>query len=62
MASVTTSAQAVARIAYVASDVVLSVQPSLQADSLFSNTLHTLAKEDAPSVLLKGSPEVTSLI
>ncbi|CRG83798.1 hypothetical protein PISL3812_01154 [Talaromyces islandicus] len=61
MTSVTTSAQAVARIAYAASDVVLSVQPSLHADSLFSNTLHTLAKENAPSALPKGSPEVRAV-
>ncbi|KAH8696544.1 SE, putative sulfite reductase [Talaromyces proteolyticus] len=61
MASVTTSAQAVARIAYLASDVVVSVQPSLQKDSLFSSTLHTLATENYRSVLLKGIPEIRAV-
>ncbi|OKL57655.1 Sulfite reductase [Talaromyces atroroseus] len=61
MASVTTAAQAVARVAYLASDVVISVQPSLQADSIFSSTLKSQAKNNAPSVLLQGTPEIKAV-
>ncbi|KAL3467262.1 hypothetical protein BJX64DRAFT_248280 [Aspergillus heterothallicus] len=58
MAPVATAGEAVARIAYQASDVVLSVQPSLQSDSWFSKTLKNLKSGDARSVLTEAVPEV----
>ncbi|KAK4864131.1 hypothetical protein LT330_010161 [Penicillium expansum] len=42
MASISSAAEAVARIAYLTSDTVLSVQPALQNDSLFSESLKAL--------------------
>lgn len=50
---------AVARIAYLASDLVLSVQPSLQTDSLFSKSLKTLKANKAKSALSRGTTEVS---
>ncbi|KAL2817149.1 hypothetical protein BJX63DRAFT_117512 [Aspergillus granulosus] len=58
MAPVATAGEAVARIAYQASDVVLSVQPSLQSDTWFSKTLKNLKSSNARSVLADGIPEV----
>jgi sulfite reductase (NADPH) hemoprotein beta-component len=48
----------VARIAYLTSDVVLSVQPSLQNDSLFSKSLKAL-KASKTSNLSSKSTEVS---
>ncbi|KAI9751575.1 MAG: hypothetical protein M1815_001048 [Lichina confinis] len=42
--SISTPEEAAARIAYLASDVVISVQPSLARDSAFSGTLHDLSR------------------
>ncbi|KAJ5770474.1 uncharacterized protein N7511_002525 [Penicillium nucicola] len=50
MASVSSAAEAVARIAYLTSDVVLSVQPSLQNDSLFSKSLKALKANKTSNV------------
>ncbi|PYH43942.1 sulfite reductase (NADPH) subunit beta [Aspergillus saccharolyticus JOP 1030-1] len=61
MVSIQTAGEAVARIAYLTSDVVLSVQPSLQADSLFSKTLKTLKTNNIPSVLPRNNPEVVAV-
>ncbi|PYI26734.1 sulfite reductase [NADPH] subunit beta [Aspergillus indologenus CBS 114.80] len=61
MASISTAGEAVARIAYLTSDVVLSVQPSLQADSLFSKTLKTLKTENTPNVLPRSIPELVAV-
>ncbi|OJJ58080.1 hypothetical protein ASPSYDRAFT_46071 [Aspergillus sydowii CBS 593.65] len=61
MAPVTTAGQAVARIAYQASEVVLSVQPSLQGDSWFSQTLKNLRATGSRSVIPEGVPEVVSV-
>ncbi|KAJ6102370.1 Sulfite reductase subunit beta [Penicillium sp. IBT 16267x] len=61
MASIQTAGEAVARIAYLASDVVLSVQPSLQTDSLFSKSLKTLKSKKTASLLSRGTPEVQAL-
>ncbi|KAL1981076.1 hypothetical protein VTN96DRAFT_3101 [Rasamsonia emersonii] len=61
MGSIKTAGQAVARIAYLASDVVLSVQPSLQTDSQFSKTLRDLKERNASSIVSKGSPEVRAV-
>lgn len=47
-----------ARIAYVASDVVLSVQPALGVDSEFSAHLHRFAANKAPGLVGKNIPEV----
>ncbi|RAL04696.1 sulfite reductase (NADPH) subunit beta [Aspergillus ibericus CBS 121593] len=61
MASVSTAGEAVARVAYLSSDVVLSVQPSLQADSWFSKTLKTLKANNARSVLPRGVTDVVAV-
>ncbi|KAJ5194932.1 Sulfite reductase subunit beta [Penicillium cinerascens] len=58
MASITTAGEAVARIAYQASDVVFSVQPSLRTDSLFSKSLKSLKANKTASALSRGTPEV----
>jgi hypothetical protein len=52
------SAQSVARIAYLCSDVVVSVQPSLATDSDFSSHLRALVEKKTPGVLCRGVPEV----
>ncbi|KAJ6005685.1 Sulfite reductase subunit beta [Penicillium sp. IBT 35674x] len=61
MASIQTAGEAVARIAYLASDVVLSVQPSLQTDSLFSKSFKTLKSQKTASLLSRGTPEVQAV-
>ena len=43
----------VARIAYICSDVILSVQPALGLDSEFSHQLHVLAARSTPGVVSK---------
>jgi hypothetical protein len=48
----------VARIAYLSSDVVLSAQPALSADSEFSRHLHGLAAAKRPGLVAKKLPEV----
>lgn len=48
-----------ARIAYLSSDVVLSVQPSLQGDSWFSKPLKALKASQTRGILPKGVPEVS---
>ncbi|KAJ5159803.1 Sulfite reductase subunit beta [Penicillium canariense] len=58
MASISTAGEAVARIAYLASDLVLSVQPSLQTDSIFSRSLKTLKANNTASALSRGTPVV----
>lgn len=52
----------VARVAYLTSDVVLSVQPALQTDSLFSKPLKALKANKTQNVLSKGAPEVSDSI
>ncbi|KAF1846666.1 thiamine diphosphate-binding protein [Cucurbitaria berberidis CBS 394.84] len=61
MASISTAGEAVARIAYLASDVVVSVVPSLATDSEFSEPLRKLQKDNAPSVVAKTQPEVLAV-
>ncbi|KAJ5938978.1 Sulfite reductase subunit beta [Penicillium verhagenii] len=61
MASIQTAGEAVARIAYLASDLVLSVQPSLQTDSLFSKSLKSLKYHKTASLLSRGTPEVQAV-
>ncbi|RMZ82432.1 hypothetical protein DV737_g2093, partial [Chaetothyriales sp. CBS 132003] len=50
-----------ARIAYLASDVVLSVQPPSAADSAFSASLRRLAATKAPNLVSKAVPEVVTV-
>ncbi|KAK3906005.1 hypothetical protein C8A05DRAFT_30161 [Staphylotrichum tortipilum] len=59
-----TPEEAVAAIAYLASDVVVSVQPSLAADSDFSGHLKQLAASRAPGLVANTSdavPEIQSV-
>ncbi|KAF2083446.1 sulphite reductase hemo protein, beta subunit, partial [Saccharata proteae CBS 121410] len=53
-----TLSAAVARIAYLASDVVVSVQPSLGQDSEFSKFLRSYRTSSAPGVVAKDLPEI----
>ena len=48
----------VARIAYLSSDVVISVQPALSVESEFSKHLHKLAAAKRPGLVAKELPEV----
>lgn len=57
-----TPQEAVARIAYLASDVVVSVQPSLAAESDFSATLKSLASSRTQSLVSKTDDAVTEII
>jgi sulfite reductase (NADPH) hemoprotein beta-component len=53
-----------ARIAYLCSDVVVSVQPSLATDSAFSGLLKAYASSKAPSLVAKSEdavPEIVSI-
>ncbi|PGH34252.1 sulfite reductase (NADPH) hemoprotein, beta-component [[Emmonsia] crescens] len=61
MGSVSTAGEAVARIAYLSSDLVLSVQPSLQTDSLFSKHLRQLSTGNVRGVVSQRVPEVRAL-
>ncbi|EXJ56305.1 sulfite reductase (ferredoxin) [Cladophialophora psammophila CBS 110553] len=58
MGSVASPAEAVARIAYLASDVVLSVQPSLSTDSEFSYHLSRFIANNAKNFVSKSLPEI----
>ncbi|KAJ4503984.1 Sulfite reductase [NADPH] subunit beta [Exophiala dermatitidis] len=58
MGSVASPAEAVARIAYLASDVVLSVQPSLSTHSEFSHHLARFSSSNAKSFVSKALPEI----
>ncbi|KAJ5488795.1 Sulfite reductase subunit beta [Penicillium diatomitis] len=61
MASLSNAGEAVARIAYLSSDLVLSVQPSLQTDSLFSKTLKALKSKKTASILSNQIPVVQAV-
>ncbi|KAL1652155.1 Sulfite reductase [NADPH] subunit beta [Diplodia intermedia] len=61
MGSVTTAGEAVARIAYLASDLVVSVQQSLKDDSEFSKHLNSYSAAKAPGVVSKDLPEILSV-
>ncbi|KAJ8606822.1 hypothetical protein MRB53_040689 [Persea americana] len=58
MASITTPAEAIARIAYLASDVVLSVQPSLAADSEFSFFLNQYSGKQINNLTSRTIPDI----
>ncbi|TKA69964.1 hypothetical protein B0A55_08481 [Friedmanniomyces simplex] len=59
--SILSAGEAIARIAYLSSDVIVSVQPSLSTDSEFSRFLHQYATNKASSLICKGVPEVQSV-
>ncbi|KAI4094004.1 MAG: hypothetical protein LQ348_006480 [Seirophora lacunosa] len=61
MASVTTAAEAVARIAYLSSDVILSIQPALSTHSDFSKHLHSYSTNRLPGLVAKETPEVIAI-
>ena len=50
--------QKAARVAYLVSDTILSVQPSLQTDSLFSKPLKALKASNTRSILPRSTAEV----
>lgn len=50
---------AVARIAYLSSDVILSIQPALSTHSDFSKHLHSYSTNRLPGLVAKETPEVS---
>ncbi|RJE22028.1 Sulfite reductase [Aspergillus sclerotialis] len=58
MVSISSAGEAAARVAYQLSDVVVSVQPSLRTDSLFSGPLRALKAANTSNVLSEGTTEV----
>ncbi|KAL8824844.1 MAG: hypothetical protein Q9191_004788 [Dirinaria sp. TL-2023a] len=60
MSTILSAADAVARVAYLSSDLVLSVQPALGVDSIFSKQLRALAARKSPGLVTK-EPEVQAL-
>ncbi|MCJ1477640.1 hypothetical protein MMC13_006313 [Lambiella insularis] len=58
MASISSAGEAVARIAYLSSDIVISVQPSLSKDTEFSRHLQDLVAKKSPSIVARELPEV----
>lgn len=62
--SIQTPEQAVARIAYLSSDVIISVQPSQATDSKFSSHLSRYASKKLPSIVARsedGVPEIQTI-
>lgn len=58
---VTTAGEAVARIAYLASDVVVSVQPSLATESEFSAHLKSLVKAKTQSLVASSESSIPEI-
>ncbi|WEW57391.1 Sulfite reductase [NADPH] subunit beta [Emydomyces testavorans] len=58
---VKTAGEAAARIAYLSSDLVLSVQPSLQGASIFSQQLKQLSADNVRGIVANGVPEVRAV-
>ncbi|KMU81805.1 sulfite reductase hemoprotein beta-component [Coccidioides immitis RMSCC 3703] len=58
---VNTAAEAAARVAYLSSDLVLSVQPSLQGDSEFSQQLKQLSANNVQGIVSHEVPEVRAV-
>ncbi|KAI9789993.1 MAG: hypothetical protein M1816_005607 [Peltula sp. TS41687] len=59
-----TAEEAVARVAYIASDVVISVQPSQAIHSPFSQYLHALSRSNTPNIIDKEKgvvPEIRTI-
>ncbi|KAK2763281.1 hypothetical protein FQN54_009917 [Arachnomyces sp. PD_36] len=61
MGSISTPEEAVARVAYLASDFVLSVQPFLRADTPFSKHLNALRATDTPNVISRSPTEIRAV-
>ncbi|KAH5080016.1 assimilatory sulfite reductase [Parastagonospora nodorum] len=61
MSSIKTAGEAVARIAHLASDVVVSVVPTLASESEFSEALKSLQKNNATSIVAKGQTELITV-
>ncbi|KAL8298306.1 hypothetical protein RB597_006832 [Gaeumannomyces tritici] len=61
-ASIRSPEEAVARIAYLSSDVVVSVQPSLAADTEFSRHLKASAAHKEPSVVAKTPDNIPQIL
>ena len=58
----TNALSSVARIAYLSSDVVLSIQPSLAQDSEFSRKLQALAAEQVQGAVSKQTQVIFPLV
>ncbi|GAB7356641.1 hypothetical protein MBLNU459_g7361t1 [Dothideomycetes sp. NU459] len=58
MTSILTAGEAVARVAYLSSDVVVSVQPSLATDSEFSPHLQSYVENKASGLVASGIPQI----
>ncbi|KAI9696327.1 MAG: hypothetical protein M1820_008169 [Bogoriella megaspora] len=56
--SILTASEAVSRIAYLCSDIIISVQPSLAVDSEFSRFLRSYIEQKAPTLVSKKLPEI----
>ncbi|KAK5955419.1 Sulfite reductase [NADPH] subunit beta [Knufia fluminis] len=61
MGSITSPQEAVARVAYLASDVVLSVQQSLTTESEFSHFLSQYSSKQIKNLTSRTSPEILRL-
>ncbi|TKX27676.1 sulfite reductase [NADPH] subunit beta [Elsinoe australis] len=58
MASVLTVGEAVARVAYLSSDVIVSVQPSLTSETEFSQFYQTFKSNEASGIVAKEGAEI----
>ncbi|KAI9679293.1 MAG: hypothetical protein M1817_005313 [Caeruleum heppii] len=61
---ISTPGEAVARIAYLSSDIVLSVQPAQSADSNFSSLFHAWSSQKHPGLISKSNrspPEIRAI-
>ncbi|KAL8862160.1 MAG: hypothetical protein Q9178_001616 [Gyalolechia marmorata] len=61
MATIRTAGEAVAKVAYLSSHVVLSVQPALAIDSEFSRHLHGYSDTQLPGLVAEKGPEIVAL-
>ncbi|KAH0555784.1 hypothetical protein GP486_006272, partial [Trichoglossum hirsutum] len=59
---VCTPEEAVSRIAYLSSDVVISVQPAQAIDSAFSKALHPLAASKVPGIVATAEGSIPELL
>ncbi|QIW99129.1 hypothetical protein AMS68_004647 [Peltaster fructicola] len=61
MAQILTAGEAVARVAYLSSDVIVSVQPSHSTESEFSKFLEQYISNKANSIVCQALPEVLAV-
>ncbi|KAL8697782.1 MAG: hypothetical protein Q9224_002145 [Gallowayella concinna] len=61
MAYIQTAGEAVARIAYISSHVVLSIQPALAIDTAFSKHLHHYSTSRSPGLVANDPPQIFPL-